>query len=208
MNPKRWLSAVALVAVLGVSAAAIAAGGGPQIDQVAAEITYTHVQLDFRTCEGREGVFEEDRVRVLGTSEGDASLTGDVEVTVRALFELETGEATQSGRLVIRDPDTGRKKALASFTDAGVGEILQGMLVGSVRPKGDSLVANWRTTFHENGAITAQIGGEAADGRLPAVVTRGRCKGPFESVEFDVPPPEADLARTRAARERVGWRQR
>ena len=119
MNRNRWLGALALMAVLGVSAAAIAAGGGPQIDQVAAEITYTHVQLDFRTCEGREGVFEEDRVRVLGTSEGDASLTGNVKVTVKALFELETGEATQNGRLVIRDPDTGRKKAVGTSPTRG-----------------------------------------------------------------------------------------
>ena len=85
---------------------------------------------------------------------------------------------------MIRDPDTGRKKAVATFTDAGVAEVFQGMLVGSLKPGGGNLVANWRTTFHENGAITAQIGGEAADGRLPAVVTGGRCKGPFERVEF------------------------
>jgi hypothetical protein len=208
MNPKRWLSVLALVAVLGVSAAAIGAGGGPQIDQVAAEITYTHVKLDFRICEGREGVFEEDRVRVLGTSEGDASLTGDVEVTLKALFELETGEATQAGRLLIRDPNTGRKKAVGTFTDAGVAEILQGMVAGSLRPNGDALIANWRTTFHESGAITAQIGGEAPDGRMPAVVSSGRCKGPFTHVEFDVPPPESDLARTRASGQAVGWRDR
>ena len=208
MNGKRWIGALALVAVLGVSAAAIAAGGGPQIDQVAAEITYTHAQVDFRFCEGPEGEFEEDRVRVFGTSEGDASLTGDVEVTIKVLNEFGTGESTQQGRLVIRDPDTGRKKVVATFTDAGVAEVFQGVLVGSLRPDGDNLVANWRTTFHENGAITAQIGGEAADGRLPAVVTSGRCKGPFERVEVEFPPPEADLASTRASGQRVGWRYR
>jgi hypothetical protein len=208
MNRNRWVGVVGLIAALGVCAIAIAAGRGPQMDAVAADITYTHVTLDFRICEAPGGTFEEDRVRVLGTSEGDPSLTGDVEVTLKALFELETGEATQQGRLVIRDADTGRKKASATFTDAGVEEILQGMVVGSVRPRGTSLIANWRTTFHDNGAITAQIGGEAADGRLPAVVTSGRCKGPFTHAEFDVPPPESAVARTRASGQRVGWSTR
>ncbi len=147
-------------------------------------------------------------MRVVGTSEGDASLTGDVEVTLHVLNEIETGESTQQGRLVIRDPDTGRKKVVASVNDAGFAEIFQGSLVGSLKPGGGNLVANWRTTFQENGAVTAQIGGEAADGRLPAVVTRGRCTGPFERVEVDFPPPEADLARTRASGQGVGWRYR
>ena len=208
MSRKRWIGALALVAVLGVSAVAIAAGGGPQIDQVAAEITYTHAQVDFRICDGPGGEIDEQRVRVVGTSEGDASLTGDVEVTLHVLNEIETGESTQQGRLVIRDPETGRKKAVASVNDAGVAEIFQGSLVGTLKPGGGNLIANWRTTFHENGAITAQIGGEAADGRLPAVVTRGHCKGPFEHVEADFPPPEEATAARRAPGQRVGWRNR
>jgi len=72
--------------------AAIAAGGGPQIDQVAADITYTHAQVDFRICDGPGGEIDEERVRLAGTSEGDPSLTGDVEVTLHVLNEIETGE--------------------------------------------------------------------------------------------------------------------
>ena len=65
------------------------------------------------------------------------------------------------------------------------------------------------STFHEPGAVTAQIGGEAADGRLLAVVTRGRCKGPFERVEADFPPPEAELSSARAlGGKSAGWRYR
>ena len=208
MTRKRFLGGLALIAVFAVSAAAIAGGSGPTIDQVEATITYTHAQVDIRICEGPGGAIEEDRVRVVGTVEGDSSLTGNVEVRLRALNELETGESTQHGRLVIRDPDTGRKKAVATFTDAGVAEVFQGMLAGSVRPSGENLVANWRTTFHENGAVTAQIGGVAADGRLPAVVTKGRCQGPFESIEFDIPPPETAATARRAGSARLGWAQR
>ena len=85
------------------------------------------------------------------------------------------------------------------------------MLVGDVRPAGvEALIANWRTTFHPNGAITAQIGGEAADGRLPAIVTRGRCKGPFERLEFDVPTARGRrcVRLSGRPRQRVGWRYR
>ena len=70
------------------------------------------------------------------------------------------------------------------------------------------MIANWRRTFHENGAVTGQIGSLAADERLPAVVISGQCKGPFEAFEFDIPPPEDGAAARRVAAQRVGWIQR
>lgn len=209
MTRKRLLGGLALIAVLMVSAVAIAGGSGPKIDPVQATIVYTFAELDMRSCEGPGGeVFTEQRVRAFGTAEGDPRLSGDVEVSLRLLNEDSTGESFQKGRLVIRDPDTGRKKADASFTDAGVAEIFQGVLVGKVKPRSKGLIANWRTTFHPNGAITAQIGGEAGDGRLPAVVVEGRCSGPFESSEIELPPPPEDLAVRRAAGSHLGWLNR
>src|SRR5512134_1081542 len=207
MSRKRWMGAVALVAVLGVSAAAIAAGGGPKIDPVEATITFTFAEVDYRGCEGRgDETFTEQRVHVIGTAEGDPRLAGAVEVRLRLLNEDSTGESFQKGKLVVRDPDTGRKKVVARFTDAGVAEIFQGMVEGKVNRGGKDLIANWRTTFHPNGAITAQIGGAAADGRLPAVVTKGRCKGPFDHLEYEIPPPETTVATARrTAKQRVGW---
>jgi hypothetical protein len=195
------------IAVLAVSAVAIAGRGGPKIDQVEATITYTFVELDHRSCEGPgDETFGEQRVRATGFVEGDPTLAGDVEVTLKLLNEDSTGESFQEGRLVIRDPETGRKKAVARFTDAGVAEIFQGTLVGEVKRGSKALIANWRTTFHANGAITAQIGGTAGDGRLPAIVATGRCRGPFDHLEFDIPPPEPSLAAARrASTQRVGW---
>lgn len=101
---------------------------------------------------------------------------------------------------------TGRKKAEARFVDAGIEEIFHGTLIGSVRNGNRTLIANWRTTFHENGGITAQIGGVAPDVRLPAVVVRGRCTGHFESFEVELPTPlDGVAAAGRAAKPRVGW---
>jgi hypothetical protein len=82
------------------------------------------------------------------------------------------------------------------------------VLVVEVKRGSKTLIANRRTTFHLNGAVTAEIGGSTADGRLPAVVVSGRCKGPFESFEFEIPPPEEALAGRRAAGQRLGWLNR
>jgi len=207
MRRKLWVGGLMLAVVLGATAVAIAAGGGPQIDQVEATITYTNAQVAERICEGPEGEFAEQRVVATGTATGDQLLSGDVVLRVRLLNEFATGESFQRGKLVIRDSETGRKKVIARVTDAGVAEIFQGSLAGSVSGAGQ-LFANWRTTFHENGAITAQIGGEAADGRLPAVVVRGRCKGPFEKFEVELPAPDEGATAARVSSQRAGGRYR
>jgi hypothetical protein len=147
---------------------------------------------------------------VTGTSEGD--LAGEVTVRLELLIELETGDGFERGRLVIREPGSGRKVVDARFENGDIDEISQGSLFGRVRADGQDadddggggsrLFANWRITFHENGAVTAQIGGEAADGRLPAVVVGGKCTGPFESGEADLPPPGAAVT---AAKPGTRW---
>lgn len=211
MGRKQWAGGLAVVAVLGISAAAIAGGGEPKVSPVEATITYTLAEIDMRSCEGPgDEAFTEQRVRAFGTAEGDRRLAGDVEISFRLLNEDSTGESWQKGKIVIRNPETGRKKVVARFVDAGVAEIFQGVLVGTVQHGSKDLIANWRTTFHPNGAITAEIGGRAGDPRLPAVVTSGGCKGPFESSELEVPPPpEEDIAMTRGATaKRVGWLDR
>jgi hypothetical protein len=206
MRRKRRAAAVlAVLTVVGVSAAAIAGNGGPpRVEQVEASITYTHVVGKERICEGRDGgVFaEQKQVRVTGTATGDPRLSGNVTLNVRRLFiDIESGDGFWRGTLVIRG--SGKKKLHARFNEGGIAEIFQGSLVGSVRRHG-TLYANWRTTFHENGAVTSQIGGVAADGRLPAVVLSGRCRGPFERFEADLPAPPTDGARQSRAAGRFG----
>ncbi len=210
MTGKRLVAGLALIGILAVSAAAIAGGRGPKIDPVEATITYTFIEVDYRSCVGPgDESFTEQRVRAVGTAEGDRRLAGDVEVRLRLLNENSTGESFQKGKLVVRDPESGRKKVVARFMDAGVAEIFQGMLVGDVKRGSKDLIANWRTTFHPNGAITSQIGGAAADERLPTIVTRGRCKGPFDHLEYNIPSPETAVATARRApKQRAGWLHR
>ena len=206
MTRKRLFGGLALIALFVVSAVAIAAGEGPKIKQVQASIVYTFAEGESRFCEEPGGEsFVEQRVRVLGTAKGSPALSGAVELSLKLLNENSTGESFQEGRLVIRDRSTGLKKVVASFADAGVAEIFQGMLLGKVKQGSKALFANWRTTFHPNGSITSEIGGNGGDRRLPAVVVSGRCQGPFESFEFEIPRPEEDLAGRPAAAHRVGW---
>jgi hypothetical protein len=197
--------AVAVPLTLGASAIAFAAlDHPPRVDRAAATITFTHVEAQTRGCEGPEGAHLEQRVTVTGRSEGDPRLSGEVRMRVRTLLEEATGDGFERGTLRVRDPQTGATKLHARFDNADIDEISQGTLVGHVRvPEtedaaraGDAggasrsaLVANWRITFQENGAVTAQIGGVAPDGRLPATIVRGACSGPFETSESDLPAP-------------------
>lgn len=213
---------LALFAVLVLSAAALAqSGGAPRVDRVEATVIFTHVSTKTRVCEGQDGEYAEQRVRATGTATGAARLSGNLTFDLELLVELATGDGFEQGKVVIRDPATGKRKVVANEVDAGVDEISQGMLFGRIHGgqgddadddddggggRGERLFANWRITFHENGAVTAQIGGEAADGRLPAVAVSGRCTGPFESAEFDLPPPPAATATaTRSSGRRIGW---
>ena len=178
----------------------------PGVKHVHAAITYTHASVDYRLCQGEQGPFREARVRVVGESTGDPQLTGKATATLRYLWHDETGDGYQRGTLVFRDARTGHMTAQADFVDASVAEIAQGVLVGSVQGGGRTLIANWRTTWHENGAVTAEVGGVAGDARLPAVLVGGHCTGPFTHLEEDFPPPGAAVAAVhRAGDGYAGW---
>jgi hypothetical protein len=208
MSRKRWGAAVAIAAaVLATTAVAIAQVRGPSFDQVQATITWTQGTVRFRECEGPDGLVFDVRGVVQGRVTGDPRLSGNAIARISiSSSEVVSGEAIARGTTRIRDPQTNRLKVQAQWIEAGVGDIQQGVLVGWVRD-GGSLYANSRTTFFANGAFTTQIGGEAADGQLPAVVKRGACTNPFGPAQtIPVPPPPAGGAAARAAiSERPGW---
>lgn len=208
MSRKRWGVAVAIAAaVLATTAVAIAQVRGPSFDQVQATITWTEGTARFRQCEGPDGLVFDARGAVRGKVTGDPLLSGDAIVRISmTLTEGASGEAVTRGTLRVRDPQTNRLKVQAHWIESGVAEINQGLMIGWVR-NGGSLYANTRTTFFENGAFTTQIGGEAPDGRLPAVIKRGACTAPFGPPETNPvpPPPAGSTAARQASSERPGW---
>jgi hypothetical protein len=209
MSKRRWGLVGAMGAVvLATTAVAVAQVTGPSFDQVQATVTYTEATVRARECEGPDGTIGDAQVVVRGRATGNALLSGNVVVRLSVnTFEFDTGESLDRGTIRIRDPQTNRLKVRAQFVQPGIEEIAQGLLVGTVRG-GGSLYANVRTTFFENGAIVTQIGGEAPDGRLPAVIKRGgRCPGPFgppETAQIPAPPNGGTAAR-QARSERLGW---
>ena len=201
LRGKHRAAALAVPAALVASAVAIAAHSGPpRTDRVAADITFTHIRGELRTCEGQGGEYIEQKVVVTGTATSETGLAGDVSVRAHVLVEADTGDGYNSGRMIIRDTATGALKLSARYDNAHMGPLAmsQGVLTGFGRDaQGRApLVANWRITVHPNGAVTAQIGGEAADGRLPALLVAGRCSGRFERFEGDFPAPGADGTQT------------
>ena len=210
----RRASTLAAIGLLVAATVALAHDDSrPQVDPAAAEIVITHLKGKTRSCEGQDGFYQENKnVVATGTSTGDSRLSGLVTIKWEEIFNVDvdplTGEAGPFvGRIVIRDPVTGKKKMQGEFHNAGPLDMVQGVIVGTVFAEGtgpdeDSLgsgdlIAHWRITYGENGSITAQIGGgNAPDTRFPASISSGSCTGPFEMVENDVPPPEAPTALT------------
>lgn len=193
---------LALVGVLGGGAVAIAAQGNrPDTDEVEAAVVFTHVEGNTKFCEGEDGPYGDQLVHATGTSVGDPRLTGRVDVRIRVIVNGSNGVGIERGHFSISDPATGRKKVEVRLYDSGVAEITQGVLVGRVlnpRTNGTNgplaygeLIANFRVTFHETGAVTMQIGGVTTDGRIPAVVREGHCPGPTEHFEADLPTATA-----------------
>lgn len=216
LRAKRGLAVLVALGTLAVATLAIASGDRrPHTDSVRTTIVFSHVVGKERFCDGVDGPYAEQHVRVTGTATGDPRLSGDVEFSVYLIVNIDNGVGIEDGTIRIKDPRTGRIKVKARVKDAGVSEIWQGLLFGQVRDRGTgpaeetsgsgAIHANYRTTFHPNGAVVMQVGGEAADGRIPGVIFSGKCRGKFERFEGDIPPPATTSARTRAVAPKVGW---
>jgi hypothetical protein len=225
----RLSAALALIAGLGLSAGAVAIAGDdndggsgrPQTDEVTATVDFTHFEGRFRGCTGEDGEYTEAHVTVTGTSTGDSRLTGEVEARVHFL-DLEVGPeaviGTNRGRFIVRDPATGKKKVDAHiYAVTKNEETLKGFMRGKVNDEGvppeptagaGELFANFRVLVVEVPGdpgfdFEGQIGGTGSE-QMPAVIQSGRCSGPFERSETDLPSDEAAAA-ARALGGPSGW---
>jgi hypothetical protein len=173
----------------------------PEGDDVEASVIFTHIDGKSRECDGKDGHYFENHVTLTGSSTGDPRLTGKIEVRLHELFNVAELIGPQWGSVVIRDAATGRKKAEGDFSNWGPADMGQGTIVGVVKDDGAGgeptsgdgrWIANWRITY--GSGITAQIGGETTDGRLPAGVWKGRCTGKYTEVDVDLPGSAATSA--------------
>lgn len=176
------------------------AGGGGSLhsDDVQASVIITHIHVKSRQCDAQDGHYFEGRSVFTGTSVGDPRLSGQFEFAViQDLFNATQLNGPQRANIEIRDPVTGRKKAEGATSAWGPADFVQGTIVGAVRDEGGGseetsgsgrLIANFRLTYHANGAVSIQIGGATTDNQLPAGIWRSGCAG-AKYAEFDVDPP-------------------
>lgn len=209
LRAKRSIATVVVLGVLGVGAVSMAAmTGPPTVEQLEADIVFTHATGKLRTCPGANGtLWTEAFFTATGTASGDPALSGDVSARFSVLASEQGGY--NQGWLRIREPGTARWKAQGRFFQSEIEEIDQGILVGKVRDPGSGgdkplrLFAGMRTLF--GATFTAQLGGEVPDGRLPATATGGRCTGPFERFDIDVPAPGQNRRTARTGRRLLDW---
>lgn len=171
-------------------------GGSPQSDDVKATVILSHLHIFTRQCEGQDGHYFESHGAWSGKSTGDPRLSGDFELAFTLdLFNITEGNGPQYGKVLIRDPVTGRKKAEGQSSAWG-NNFVKGNIVGVVRDEGSGgeptsgagkLVANFEYGVLRDGTNVIQIGGAAADNSMPAGIWSGRCKGKFTEADYDFP---------------------
>jgi hypothetical protein len=175
------LLALALTMVLAAATLVWAAGHGPKTDATQATFTAQATNVKSRTCTGQDGAYSETRVRFTGTSTGDPRLSGNIQARAHTLVNTDTGLGTSRGRLRILDPATGQVKARAKFTAVVTeGSVLNGFILGHVRPPGDTtpqrtgrLWANFSATINAQGQASGELGGGPSQNT--AVIQSGHC---------------------------------
>jgi hypothetical protein len=207
-------TAVALGALAASAGLALATNDGdgdgtPRTDPVRARFLVTESEIKVRTCQGKDGPYVEVKAEVKGPSTGDPRLRGAVQAHVRDFFNLNNGNGTFRGRLVVSDTRTGRVKVQAKFSgvDYRVGgeDETAGLIRGEARGKkarnlpGGELLANFRLAFPQGSPPVVQIGGAWSNNLIPAVIQRGRCTGRFHRA-----PEAASSPASRAVAARWG----
>jgi hypothetical protein len=178
------------LSTLAVVAFATAAGAGgrqsPRVDPVLGTFSFASAYEKQRFCTGEDGPYIEIRAHHEGTQSGDPRLSGNIELEAHNLVNLATGLGTSEGTFTVRDPATKALKAKGSyhgiFTE---GSKFHGLSSGSVKGSGGEtrFISLFKADVNlATGVVSGQLGGATADARIPAVIQRGACSGPWTRV--------------------------
>jgi hypothetical protein len=175
MRRIRWF----LVPVAATSLAAgvaLAASQSSETTPVTAEFQASLVKEKSRACDASHSVF---RGVFKGTeTSDDARLSGDLTVRVRSVANNETGWGRTTGKVVVRDSDSGNPKLQGHVVgvlepDGGVEGFLRGRTVA--RPHAQ-LFANFNAQQDQTGALTGEFGTDSGGSDDPAILTNA-CRG-------------------------------
>ncbi len=183
------LAAIAVLGAIAVGSQDVSFAQQPQprTEPVTGMFTGAPVNARQRTCAGADGPDLEIRGHFAGTiASSDPRLTGTLDFMANpALVNLATGFGTFRGRFRVSDPDTGRLKGEGEFfTVVTEASLNHGFALGHVISGGgaaEDFFANFQSTFDLALNVAGNFGG-VGDPRLPAVVQKGQCSGPFTKV--------------------------
>ena len=175
----------ATAAALGLTTAGMAVAdiaGSPRIDPAAARLETHVVAQESQFCDGDDGRYYQAQSVQKGTMSGDERLSGEVTLNVRFLMNMSGGGATNVGKLVVRDPETKRKKVEGDYWSVPGTSRFEGMFVGRVisesgEPDG-TLIANF-TAYAAGNGVVAEFGDSGGDDTgNPAFIQSGGCPIP------------------------------
>lgn len=166
---KVWLLVAAALSLV-AAGAAVAHGkrGRTHTDAVTATLTATQSSVRNKTCTGVDGEYRQFAGKWTGTSAGDPRLSGKLTLYARGLINTGTDTGQVTGWLRVRGEKNGAKARLSAVYRAGA---LSGFVAGWVHDRTGStveeqagsgrLLGTFTGTLAANGALAAQIGGNA-----------------------------------------------
>jgi hypothetical protein len=130
-------------------------------------------------CAGAPGVVEVRTTLAGQATSPDPRLSGALTVSARVLVSTVGGNGFTTGRIVIRDPASGRVKVRAELTqlETATATKFDGLLVGTVEPGGSRLVALYSGRIDtQAGTLGANVGTDTPVApRHTGVVVSGDC---------------------------------
>ncbi len=188
---RRLTVTISLCVGVAFATAAVAVAGArhaPRVEPVLGTFSFASAHEKQRFCMGEDGPYIEIRAHHEGTQEGDPRISGNIELEAHNLVNLVTGLGTSEGTFTVRDPATNELKVRGKyhgiFTE---GSKFHGLAVGSVKgPGGPSEVIDlFKADVNlVTGVVSGQFGGDSPDARIPAVIQRGACTGPWTKVDL------------------------
>lgn len=185
MRRVRFLAVLVVLALIGTGAA-IATGGSPTTDTVAAEVDAVQTQLLGQAfCLGQDGFYRQAVSEFRGAvTSSDPRLSGNIVAVARTLINLATGFGTEQVSAVITDPATGKVKGRPKLVGViSPGSTSNGAILGTARGAGElpggALTGNYTAVVDPaTGALHVEFGSGntgATNGANTAVIQRGSC---------------------------------
>jgi hypothetical protein len=175
MSRIRWFL-VPVAALSLVAGVAYAASQSSETTPVTADFQANLIEQKSRACDASHSIF---RVLFKGTeTSDDARLSGDLTVRVRSVANNETGWGRTTGKVVVRNTESGHPKFQGHVIgvlkpDGGVEGFLRGRTVARPHAR---LFANFNAQQDQSGAITGEFGKNGSGSDDPAILTNA-CRG-------------------------------